>query len=341
MEMDYTTFQVEDFVADEYFVRWVKRPDQQSEAFWNAWLSKNPGCATRVQAAKEIVLHLDFKPNLPPEGKFLEIWDKIARAEPGELTTTSHTTNAQPARRKIWTYGIAAALALFITFVFIYVQPKEVQQEISTSYGESRTVSLPDSTKVTLNSNSNLSFSRSGTNEVFLEGEAFFSVTHKVGTEKFIVHTKELNIEVVGTKFNVNSRRGNTKVILKEGKVILHKLNGDAEKLVMVPGEYVEFGKDGELKRKMVDADNYLEWRNNRLIFVGTSLREIGQLLEDNYGYEVVFGDTSIQEREFTGSSSAVDIEELFEKLSRIYDLDVEKNGNKVIVNRNKEPAMK
>ena len=108
---------------------------------------------------------------------------------------------------------------------------------------------------------------------------------------------------------------------------------------MMAPGEFVEFThKKGELTRKTVDANNYLEWRNHRLIFVGTSLQEIGQLLEDNYGYEVTFESDSIKYRKFTGSSSAVEIEELLEKLSRVYDLEVVKNGNKVTLRQKGAP---
>ena len=77
--MDYSRFEVEDFVADEYFIKWGKRPDGENNSFWNAWITKNPECAERVGAAREIILQLDFKANIPPEGKFLEVWDKIAK----------------------------------------------------------------------------------------------------------------------------------------------------------------------------------------------------------------------------------------------------------------------
>ncbi len=339
--MDYSRFQVEDFVTDEYFVKWVKKPDHSNNAFWNAWMSKNPEGAERVRAAREIILHLDFKPNVPPEGKFLEVWDKIVKGDSNDLRSipyvatgsSSHEKERTPNRKAI--YWIAATLALLVVFSAVLIGVTPGKLEVSTAYGESRTLSLPDSTKVTLNANSKISFSSSrfsnNSREVFLSGEAFFSVVHKESHEKFLVHTEELTIEVLGTKFNVNSRRGNTKIILTEGKIKLN-ITGDkkGDSLIMAPGEYVEFTKKGALTRKNVDAGNYLEWRNNRLMFVGTSLHEIGQLLEDNYGYEVTFQNDSIKYKKFTGSSSAVEIEELLEKLSRVYDLEVEKNGNKV-----------
>ena len=346
--MDYSKFQVEDFVSDEYFVKWVKRPNGENKAFWTAWMSKNPESAGRIREAREIVLQLDFKPNLPPEGKFLEVWDKIAKADADNLRSLPHVLdktslqNKKPVQNRKLLYAIAASVTLLIVCAFIFISIRFRTLEISTSFGESRTVFLPDSTKVTLNSNSKISFTPSllsnGSREVFLEGEAFFSVVHKNSHEKFVVHTGELNVEVLGTKFNVNSRRGQTKVILTEGKVRVNLVSDKKQtNLIMAPGEYIAFTQKGELTRKTVDANNYLEWRNNRLVFVGTSLHEIAQMLEDNYGYEVSFQNDSIKNRKFTGSSSAVEIEELLEKLSRVYDLKVEKNGNKVVLKQNKK----
>jgi transmembrane sensor len=80
--MEYSKFKVEEFVTDEHFVKWIKRPDAEANAFWNSWLSKNLPQLARVRKAREIVLHLEFKINRPPEGRLLELWEKIVRPEP-------------------------------------------------------------------------------------------------------------------------------------------------------------------------------------------------------------------------------------------------------------------
>jgi len=79
--MEYSKFKVEEFVADEYFVRWIKKPDVETDAFWNSWLSKNLQQLASVRKAREIVIQLDFKVNRPPEGRFLEVWERIIRPE--------------------------------------------------------------------------------------------------------------------------------------------------------------------------------------------------------------------------------------------------------------------
>jgi hypothetical protein len=80
--MEYSTFKVEEFITDEYFVRWIKKPDMETNAFWNSWLSKNVQQHASVRKAREIILQLDFKINRPPEGRFLEVWERIVRPEP-------------------------------------------------------------------------------------------------------------------------------------------------------------------------------------------------------------------------------------------------------------------
>src|SRR5688572_28246450 len=155
---------------------------------------------------------------------------------------------------------------------------------------------------VTLNFNSSLRFSRVDFNEkgreVWLDGEAFFAVVHKSNHQNFLVHTDQLKVEVLGTKFDVNSRRGKTRVMLEEGKVKLDLKSAFTKQVIMKPGELVEYSeKDKAPTRKTVDPTNYLSWKNNRLVFTSTSLLEIAHLLEDNYGYKVAFEDPEISKR--------------------------------------------
>src|SRR5579872_616700 len=92
--------------------------------------------------------------------------------------------------------------------------------EIRTGYGEIKSVLLPDSSVVTLNANSTMRIPEQWTEasgrQVWLEGEAYFQVQKKPATaEKFVVHTKEVDVEVLGTKFNVNARRERAVVSLE------------------------------------------------------------------------------------------------------------------------------
>jgi ferric-dicitrate binding protein FerR (iron transport regulator) len=338
--MDYSRYQVEDFVTDEYFIRWVKSPNEESNSFWNAWLSKNPAHRLRIHEARQIILLLDIKEDKPAEGRFLEIWENITRED--QNYPEPHTDEKLPRASMKWYYKLAASL-LFLTLIgaaLLVYNRRTVT--ISTAYGEARTLFLPDSTKVTLNSNSSLRFSRINFNEkgreVWLDGEAFFAVVRKNNQQNFLVHTDQLEVEVLGTKFDVNSRRGKTRVILEEGKVKLDLKSPSNKPVIMKPGELVEYSeKDKAPTRKTVDPTNYLSWKNNRLVFTSTSLLEIAHLLEDNYGYNVVFEDQEISKRRFTGSTSSENVKELFQKLSLVFALSVQQDSNRIIIRYNKE----
>jgi transmembrane sensor len=341
--MDYSKFQVEDFVTDSFFIKWVKSPTEEEIAFWSAFLSKNPECSSRVEEARQIILLLDIKEDILPEGKFIQLWEGISRSEQSvipRILMPERPTLHRP--RVSWLYKVAATIFIFVAFGATYYYYNHRTITFTTAYGESRALFLPDSTKITLNSNSQIQYKpvnfSNGQREVTLKGEAFFAVVHDAYDRNFLVHTDELHVEVLGTKFNVNSRRGTTRVVLQEGKVKLDLKATDETPLVMQPGELVEFTEGNETTvKKNVDADNYSAWKNNRLIFSRTSLKEIAQLLEDNYGYRVIFQNAEIAERNFTGTSSSENLQELFEKLSVLFELKIKQEENTLIIEYKRE----
>ena len=327
---------IEDLVTDEYFIQWVKNPTDESNAYWNAWLSKNPGKEPLLKEARQIVSMMNFKETQAPEGKFLEIWEKISDAADGKIFDISDGA-AESKRRHIGIWYKIAAAFLVATAAIAYVlvsRPNTIM--VQTAFGESRALFLPDSTKVTLNANSTLRYTsdfNDKNREVWLDGEAFFAVVHKKDNQNFRVHTGELQVEVLGTRFNVNTRRGRSKVVLEEGKVKLDIPDGDKRsELIMEPGELVEVSKETkQVEKKKVEVSNYSSWRMNKLVFVATPLEEIAQLLEDNYGFKVRFKDEALKTQQFTGSADVDDLRELVDKLNKVFDMNIQQEGNDVI----------
>lgn len=337
--MDYTIYNTEDFVADEFFIQWVKNPTEESNAFWNAWLSKNRDKALVVKEARQIILMLEFKENKAPEGKFLEVWEKIAdSADRKVFTLTPHQEHASRHRVHPRWFKVAVAACLLMAMTIIYpVVNLPGTVTIRTAYGESHTLFLPDSTKVTLNANSTIRYASDfkKNREVWLNGEAFFSVVHQENNQNFLVHTAEVQVEVLGTKFNVNTRGGKSQVVLEEGKVKLAIPDSNEEQMVMQPGDLVEVSKTKQVARRKVEVSNYSSWRLNKLIFVATSLGEIAQLLEDNYGYQVTFQDEALKELLFSGSAAVDQPEELLEKLRMVFELKIKQEGRQLNIEKN------
>ncbi|MEQ9439253.1 MAG: FecR domain-containing protein [Cyclobacteriaceae bacterium] len=241
--------------------------------------------------------------------------------------------------------AVAATLSLLLMggVVYFYAPFTALtsSQEYTTTYGETRHILLPDSTSVVLNANSRLTVATDWSTaldqqkelvrEVWLEGEAFFDVKKLAKPTRFVVHTDDLKVEVLGTRFDVNSREQKTRVVLDEGKVKLMARN--QPELVMQPGELVELsGENAQFQKKLVNTDTYLSWRHDELIFEATPMTEIIELLENNYGYEVVIQNEAVKSSMlFTGNVPANNTRLLLQMLSETFNISIVQQEKKIV----------
>jgi len=286
---------------------------------------------------EEVKAKLGMLPQLD-EQRSNDIFSQIISRDALSITTP----HRQPLIAS-WVWKVAAT---FIGFLFLagigwwyYIYDSSITLH-TTAFGEVKTVTLSDGTKVMLNANSALRVStdtpKDSMRSVWLEGEAFFSVTHTQDNRKFIVHTAhDLQVEVLGTEFNVNSRDEKATVVLNSGQVKVYLSESDQEQSqwVMKPGELIEYEADNQrIDQKEVDTLLYTSWRNNLLVFKDTSLEEIAHLMGDNYGYEVQFGRDSLAQLLFTGSVPADQSELLLQTLSISFDLNITRDEQKIII---------
>ena len=259
--MKYDDYSPEDFLTDDFFLAWVKHPDPSNTAFWTNWLKENPAMTPVVNEAVALIESLDFATDEISAASVARLQAAIhQRIDDGEKIIPLPGRVSNPYK---W-YWLAASVALVAgLFTFFYSNLFfNSNVSISSGYGETKTVFLPDSSRVTLNANSRLSYAKDwqqGSRDVYLEGEAFFEV-RKVAQKptevsmapaayrKFRVLTKEVTVEVLGTTFDVQNRRGETKVVLKSGKVKV--LDHAAGKVVtMKPGDMVRASQAGPRQR--------------------------------------------------------------------------------------------
>ena len=250
--------------------------------------------------------------------------------------------------------GSAAAIVfLAAIYIFLFNQDTKKLVDIGTPFGETKAVELPDGSTVTINANSRLSYAANwqteGDREVWLDGEAFFSVTHTADNQRFIVHTNQIDVEVLGTEFNVKNRRSKTEIMLASGKVKLTaniKENvqepatrshddspgsetGTARTMIMNPGELVEFSEETKgFKTKIVSPEKYAAWVDNEWVFDQSSLREAIQILEDYYGYEITLTAPAMKDAIFTARVASHDVDVLLEIIAESFELKVSKKQN-------------
>ena len=210
-------------------------------------------------------------------------------------------------------------------FIFTNNSTQPVFQEIRAAYGTQAKIELADGTTVFLNSGSKLRFPQTFNNmeqrKVILDGEGYFEVA-KNKELPFIVQANQLNIKVLGTKFNVDAYSDNPSVIiaLSEGSVMLQDNSGNQNKELMnlVPNQVATLIKSDRTLSKMDDMDlyKYTAWVNGRIVFFGDPIQTVVKKLEKWYNVEIVISDERLEDYTFTGTFIDESLEQILNILS-------------------------
>jgi transmembrane sensor len=271
-------------------------------------------------------------------------FQKIERHENVETFTKTNRYSEElvvPFWQNSWFKWTAAAVTIMVSGLTFYTQKDTVlYQNYQTAYGETRTVNLPDGSRVTLNANSVLKFPRFGfetkpIREVYLEGEAEFSVKHTPLNQKFIVRTShKMEVEVLGTEFTIFARNRGSKVVLNKGKVKINYFEGSRpHTIVMKPGELVALDKKNTVEMKeTVEVKNHSAWKSHNFVFDNTSMQEVAYLIEENFGIEVKINSEQLANRTIAGTFNAEKAEDLLMILEELLELQREQIGERKIL---------
>jgi transmembrane sensor len=196
-----------------------------------------------------------------------------------------------------------------------------VNQEIITQPGTKSHFFLPDSTEVWLNSSSALKFPsifQRNERRVNLSGEAIFKV-FKNKKKPFIVGTESMDIEAVGTEFNVSAYSGDLKfsTTLAEGKVKITDKTDQRKVMYLNPGAQLNF----DTQKKTYNAENVrvedvIAWRNGILIFNETPFFEVVAKLGRWFNADIQINDPSIANYRFTGTFTSESLNQVLELLT-------------------------
>lgn len=277
---------------------------------------------------------------LPKSEAALENYEAFLEANPHSQLPTEMPASESvvSSNRRYWFRWLAAAsVVLVLGGVGWLFRSSLLYQTYQTAFGETKSVRLPDGSKVTLNANSLLRLPRFGfgtkNREVFLKGEASFSVTHTPDHQKFVVKTnKQFEVVVLGTEFSVYARQRISKVVLSKGKVQVRYQQGRTQKqIVLRPGDLVTLDRENNVDKKAVShPQNYAAWEQKRFVFEETSLQDVAYLLQENYGLEVEIKDKELSERVIMGSFRAENVDQLLQSISELLDISVVRQGNRV-----------
>ncbi|MFQ5448379.1 MAG: FecR family protein [Saprospiraceae bacterium] len=229
------------------------------------------------------------------------LWQKLQEKLSLGKTPKPETRDQNAVRRHLtpWKYvaGIAAAVALVLAALWwLQGDGYPVEETIATQAGEQKKVDLPDGSTVTLNALSTLGYAAKkwpSKRYVVLDGEGYFQA--KKG-RRFTVHTRQGEVRVVGTAFNVYARGVELEVKCTRGKVQVINPEG-TERVLLKRGEQVSVVNGRMQKRKGVNF--YPAWYKGESTFRETPLQKVLDEMGRQYGL-IVLAD-SIGTRSFSG----------------------------------------
>jgi ferric-dicitrate binding protein FerR (iron transport regulator) len=248
-------------------------------------------------------------------------------------------------RKRFIRYSKIAAVLLIGLIGGFFLQQLKVDNPVYyTSIAPKGSVSqviLPDSSMVYLNSGSKITYTISGkvgNRVVFLDGEAWFDVS-KNHKKPFLVFTPSYKIKVLGTKFNVKAYKDEPKVVttLEEGSVQISTVkNSTLTKTInLEPGEQFIFDKEQNISNtSFVNPKLYSSWKDNKLIFINMSLKELIVLLERKFGVDIVVSDNIVLDYHYDGTIKNETILEILELLQETLPINYKIQGQQVIIQK-------
>lgn len=209
---------------------------------------------------------------------------------------------------------------------------------VSVPLGQRVNLTLADGTQVCLNAGSKLSYPAAFAGDirkVELDGEAYFEVS-KNKEKPFVVHTQMCDVEVLGTKFNVDAYSGkNTfSAALMEGRIKVDNNNAPADVIYLSPSQQVSL-KNGKLDvTPIVDYDIY-RWKEGLICFTNVNFVELMQRIEKYYGVSMAVENDGLAKYAFSGKFRISDgIDNLLRVLQKDVHFDFERSedGNTIYI---------
>lgn len=303
--------------------------NEKDKRILDDWVSESPENRIEFEKIKDIWAKTgpeDF-PVLPDPS---DAWHELdARIKEFNSVKKNNTAAPLPAASGFFRLKpvLSAALVILFFLSIVFLWKLEMGgpnlKSMITGNKERKQISLSDGTGILLNSASRIQYPQEFDEQqrkIILSGEAFFSVAKD--NRPFLILTDNAEIKVLGTKFNVRSRNGKTRVFVKDGKVNLAQ-NSGSKGVVLSKGQVSSINKE-EAPAAPVSADPDLQlgWIEGRIVFNQTPLPEIADEIERHYDVKVFLDEKSLESYSLTGSFKNGSIDSVLEMICLALDLD-------------------
>ena len=264
----------------------------------------------------------------------IDIKDKTDKAEQNHFQLTK------------WLRVAAMFVLPVITAVgmYFYRSPDETvpgQLVVAVERGQKANITLPDGSKVWLNSQSRLTYSTNFNvrqRELQLDGEAYFEVAHNPN-KPFIVRSNDISVRALGTAFGVKAYNEDVLIssILMKGKVLVTTPDGEA---ILMPNERIIYDKTKHKKEQttVTNATDFTGWIHNELRFEDESLGDIAKTIRRIYNVEVVFASEKLKSQRYTGTINNNSLESVLNIICLTSPVSFQISNQQVTLSENNKP---
>jgi ferric-dicitrate binding protein FerR (iron transport regulator) len=291
------------------------------------WQEAIPESLTQIPDIDQSWSELAAKLGLPKEQQQARILEMKKRPQPN-------------ARSIIWSSRSAWAAAAVILLALGMILYQALQnsgglRKITTAYAERVNVQLPDGSRVILNSGSEIQFPKQypdSVRYVNVLGEAYFEVTPD--RRPFLVKTENAQIRVLGTKFGVWARNAETRVTVREGRLVLNAIAASEKTAVELTANHMSVCRrqNPPDPPRAVDAAYALGWLEGKIVFDQTPLTEVVAELQRIYKVAIELSDPTLGQQTITGSFHNKPIESVLASVCLALNLRYAKQAGKYII---------
>lgn len=314
---------IEEVLADEFFQAWYYKNDEMRARQWALWLQEHPQYTSLVDETIAVMDDMQMIEKQVSDNQTEKAWQKVE--------SVIKENNKKVNIRKGWWLPAAAAMLLLVAGL-IFWNVLDKKRALESDYGKVVEYSLPDGSKVTLNSNSKVLVSKKWKNnkrEIWLNGEAFFKVQKLTSKDRFVVHTENMDIIVTGTQFNVISREEESSILLTEGSVTIKTKDG--KELFMKPGDFVKIENNQPLKQ-VADKESILAWKQFKISFENTTMSNVAKTIFTHYGVKVHFSDEALEQKKISGIMPNDNLDILINALEATGEFKISKSNKGLLI---------
>ena len=310
---------LEELILSESFREFVENTNPESIEIIKNWIAFHPDKKEELETAVNVLKTLlnarkakvatDKNESLP------ELMELINEDRSGS-SGTSRSFNS------IW-FKIAAVSLLIVALTSLWkafhvqdvINQDLAYNEIIVPLGEKAQIILSDGSHVWINSASKLRYPEKFgeiSRDVTLEGEAFFDVS-KNQEKPFIVNTRDVKVNVIGTAFNVKCYPGDkkTQTIVVRGEVKVEDILGNQKAIILKPNEMATLQEKVLTGQKTsnivsitvnkVNSENLVSWKDQLLVFAGESFEDLAVKMERWFNVKIKIDNNELKSERYNG----------------------------------------